>query len=175
MVQILVTGGQVVHLFERDNRCNIRAEGGGGCSRGWPLDRVREALYGYALARRNVTTRMQARSISRQDQTLLLHRGQPAHQVEHTITEVITGRDLVQAQIRIAEGHPLSNSSIGISSGCHYADGCAIQCRITTEDPVCFMPDTEDHDVSSGRRFVRLDSGTVCGRCDRRLRQRSSR
>ncbi|MDH4128482.1 MAG: pyruvate carboxylase, partial [Spirochaetota bacterium] len=65
-------------------------------------------------------------------------------QVEHTITEMITGIDLLHAQIRIAEGHPLSHPDIGIKSQkTIQRNGFAIQCRITTEDPLNnFLPDT---------------------------------
>jgi pyruvate carboxylase len=64
-------------------------------------------------------------------------------QVEHTITELITGVDLVQAQIRIAEGYKLSDPEIGISRpSAIKTRGYALQCRITTEDPTNnFRPD----------------------------------
>ena len=68
----------------------------------------------------------------------------PRVQVEHTITEMITGIDVVQTQIKIAEGYALDSDEIGIygqeSVQCR---GNAIQCRITTEDPMNnFMPDS---------------------------------
>ncbi|MCX7869789.1 MAG: hypothetical protein N2322_07540, partial [Terrimicrobiaceae bacterium] len=67
----------------------------------------------------------------------------PRIQVEHTVTEMITGRDLVQAQILVAEGVKLSDPEIDIP--CQEAismRGYAIQCRITTEDPENgFTPD----------------------------------
>ena len=68
----------------------------------------------------------------------------PRIQVEHTVTEVITGRDLVQAQIRIAEGHRLSDPEIGIADQAAIQQrGFAIQARITAEDPQNdFLPDT---------------------------------
>jgi pyruvate carboxylase len=68
----------------------------------------------------------------------------PRLQVEHTVTEQITGIDLVQAQIRIEEGHRLDSEAIGIRSQDDVQPrGCAIQCRITTEDPQNdFLPDT---------------------------------
>jgi len=64
-------------------------------------------------------------------------------QVEHTITEVITGIDLVKNQILIASGLPLSHPDIGIKSQDDISyRGVAIQCRITTEDPSNdFKPD----------------------------------
>lgn len=68
----------------------------------------------------------------------------PRIQVEHTVTELITGVDLVQAQIRVAEGHRLSDPEIGIGSQAAVRhQGFAIQCRVTTEDPKNgFLPDT---------------------------------
>ena len=64
----------------------------------------------------------------------------PRIQVEHTVTEVVTGIDLVRSQILIAEGKPLSDPEIGITSQEDiHQNGYAIQCRITTEDPAA-MP-----------------------------------
>ena len=68
----------------------------------------------------------------------------PRIQVEHTVTEMVTGVDLVRSQILIAEGCPLSDPRIGIrkQSDLHL-NGYAIQCRVTTEDPANnFAPDT---------------------------------
>jgi hypothetical protein len=68
----------------------------------------------------------------------------PRLQVEHTVTEIVTGIDIVQAQIRIAEGHALSSPQVGISESTDLQPrGYAIQCRVTTEDPLhAFMPNT---------------------------------
>ncbi|MCA9541454.1 MAG: ATP-grasp domain-containing protein, partial [Myxococcales bacterium] len=88
----------------------------------------------------------------------------PRLQVEHTVTEMITGRDLVQAQLRIAEGRRLSDPLIGIANQAAVThSGCAIQCRITTEDPQRgFMPDTgKIMAYRSAAGFgIRLDAGT---------------
>ena len=67
----------------------------------------------------------------------------PRIQVEHTVTEAITGRNLVQAQIRVAQGYKLSDPEIGIKSQKDIElRGYAIQSRITTEDPKNnFAPD----------------------------------
>lgn len=62
-------------------------------------------------------------------------------QVEHTITEEVTGIDLVQSQIRIAEGMTLPE--LGLTQDKIQAQGYAIQCRVTTEDPANnFQPST---------------------------------
>src|SRR6185369_3952245 len=67
----------------------------------------------------------------------------PRIQVEHTVTEVITGIDLVRAQILIAQGHSLHSPEVGMPrQDAVPRNGYAIQCRITTEDPENkFIPD----------------------------------
>ena len=87
----------------------------------------------------------------------------PRIQVEHTITEMITGIDIVHAQIKIAEGYNLHSKEIGIPEQSEIPlFGHAIQSRVTTEDPANnFMPDTGKIMVyrSSGGFGVRLDAG----------------
>lgn len=87
----------------------------------------------------------------------------PRIQVEHTITEMVTGIDIVQAQLMIAQGYRLDSPEIGIKSQDDIKPrGYSIQCRITTEDPANnFAPDTgkiETYRTSSGFG-VRLDGG----------------
>ena len=67
----------------------------------------------------------------------------PRIQVEHTVTEEITGIDIVRSQILIASGHELSSPGIFIKNQeSVHCNGFAIQCRITTEDPENdFKPD----------------------------------
>jgi len=87
----------------------------------------------------------------------------PRVQVEHTITEMITGVDIVQSQILIAEGHTLHGEIVGIPMQSELKiNGFAIQSRVTTEDPLNhFMPDTgKIMAYRSGGGFgVRLDAG----------------
>ena len=89
----------------------------------------------------------------------------PRIQVEHTVTEAITGIDIVQAQIRIAEGYGMHDPEVGIPEQDKIAyRGEAIQCRITTEDPVNnFMPDTGKLIAyrSGGGMGIRLDAGNA--------------
>ncbi|MCL2165030.1 MAG: pyruvate carboxylase [Oscillospiraceae bacterium] len=89
----------------------------------------------------------------------------PRIQVEHTVTEMVTGVDIVRSQIQIAQGLPLSNPSIGISSQSDVtARGYSIQCRVTTEDPKNnFAPDTGiiTEYRSAGGFGVRLDGGST--------------
>ena len=89
----------------------------------------------------------------------------PRIQVEHTVTEEITGIDIVQSQIKIAEGYALHDPEIAIphQEDIHY-HGHAIQCRITTEDPANnFMPDTGKLIAyrSGGGFGIRLDGGNA--------------
>ncbi|KAH7062392.1 pyruvate carboxylase [Macrophomina phaseolina] len=84
----------------------------------------------------------------------------PRIQVEHTITEEITGIDIVAAQIQIAAGATLAQ--LGLTQDRISTRGFAIQCRITTEDPAKgFAPDTGKIEVyrSAGGNGVRLDGG----------------
>lgn len=84
----------------------------------------------------------------------------PRIQVEHTITEEITGIDIVAAQIQIAAGASLEQ--LGLTQDRISIRGFAIQCRITTEDPAQqFKPDTGKIEVyrSAGGNGVRLDGG----------------
>ncbi|WP_156936249.1 pyruvate carboxylase [Clostridiisalibacter paucivorans] len=87
----------------------------------------------------------------------------PRIQVEHTVTEMVTGYDIVQSQILVAQGYTLNSPEIGIYSQDDInTRGYAIQCRITTEDPSNnFAPDTGKIDVyRTGAGFgVRLDGG----------------
>ncbi|MFT9495944.1 pyruvate carboxylase [Anaerosolibacter sp.] len=87
----------------------------------------------------------------------------PRIQVEHTVTEMVTGIDIVQSQILVAQGYPLNSPEIGIASQEDIQPrGYAIQCRVTTEDPSNnFAPDTGRIDVyRTGSGFgIRLDGG----------------
>ncbi|KAF5284585.1 hypothetical protein FQR65_LT02411 [Abscondita terminalis] len=83
-------------------------------------------------------------------------------QVEHTVTEEITGVDLVQSQIRIAEGMTLPE--LGLMQDKIRPNGFAIQCRVTTEDPAKnFQPDTGRIEVfRSGEGMgIRLDGASA--------------
>jgi pyruvate carboxylase len=87
----------------------------------------------------------------------------PRIQVEHTVTEMVTGIDIVQSQILIAEDYALDSEKIGIYSQEDVkVRGYSIQCRITTEDPSNnFAPDTgkiEEYRTGSGFG-IRLDGG----------------
>lgn len=89
----------------------------------------------------------------------------PRIQVEHTVTEVVTGIDIVRSQILIAAGYPLSHPDIGLTKQEDvHVNGYAIQCRVTTEDPANnFAPDNGKITAysSSGGFGVRLDGGNA--------------
>ena len=81
-------------------------------------------------------------------------------QVEHPVTEMITGLDLVREQIRIADGKPLSFTQDEIEFTGH-----AVECRINAEDPETFMPSpgTVSWYHPPGGLYVRVDSGLYHG------------
>ncbi len=87
----------------------------------------------------------------------------PRVQVEHTITEMITGIDIVQTQIKVADGQNMHDKNVGIPKQEQITiNGYAIQSRVTTEDPLNnFMPDTgKIMAYRTGGGFgVRLDAG----------------
>ena len=89
----------------------------------------------------------------------------PRIQVEHTVTEQVTGIDIVKSQILIAQGTRLSDPEIGLGSQDDIrTHGFAIQCRVTTEDPSnSFMPDygRMSHYRSASGMGIRLDAGTA--------------
>jgi len=81
-------------------------------------------------------------------------------QVEHPVTEMLTGVDLVREQIRIAAGEPLGLSQEGVRSSGH-----AIECRITAEDPVTFTPSPGRISayLPPGGPGIRVDSHAFAG------------
>ena len=90
----------------------------------------------------------------------------PRIQVEHTVTEQITGIDIVRSQILIAAGRKLDDPVVGLRQADITTRGYAIQCRVTTEDPANgFVPDYGRLSAyrSSGGIGIRLDAGTAFG------------
>ncbi len=166
-VQVLADQyGSVVHLFERD--CSVQRR----------HQKVVEVAPSLALtdAQRQAICTAAVRLMARVDyvnagtvEFLVDQHGNfyfmevnPRIQVEHTITEMITGVDIVHAQIRIAEGARLDEAIGAPSQAQIERRGYAIQCRITTEDPTNnFMPDTGRILAyrSVGGFGVRLDTG----------------
>ncbi|WP_373946240.1 pyruvate carboxylase [Paracoccus marcusii] len=88
----------------------------------------------------------------------------PRVQVEHTVTEEVTGIDIVQSQIRIAEGETLADATGHASQADITLSGHALQCRVTTEDPQNnFIPDYGRITAyrSATGMGIRLDGGTA--------------
>ena len=89
----------------------------------------------------------------------------PRIQVEHTVTEEVTGIDVVKSQILVAQGTPLSDERIAIPNQESVSvKGFALQCRVTTEDPENgFMPDygRVTHYRSASGMGIRLDAGSA--------------
>ncbi len=88
----------------------------------------------------------------------------PRVQVEHTVTEEVTGIDIVQAQILIAEGKTLAEATGKASQADIHLNGHALQTRVTTEDPLNnFIPDYGRITAyrSATGMGIRLDGGTA--------------
>ncbi|WP_349729606.1 pyruvate carboxylase [Peribacillus frigoritolerans] len=166
-VQILAdTHGNIVHLYERDCSVQRRHQKVVEVAPSVSLSEdLRERICEAAVKLAKNIDYVNAGTVE-----FLVANGEfyfievnPRVQVEHTITEMITGIDIVQSQIMVAEGHELHGKKIGIpeQSGIK-THGYAIQSRVTTEDPLNnFMPDTGKMMVyrSGGGFGVRLDAG----------------
>jgi pyruvate carboxylase len=91
----------------------------------------------------------------------------PRVQVEHTVTEMVTGIDIVRTQILIAQGHHLHGPEINLPGQKEILlNGFALQCRVTTEDPANqFIPDYgKIHTYRSPAGFgIRLDGASAYG------------
>jgi pyruvate carboxylase len=156
--------GNVVHLYERDCSVQRRHQKVVEIAPAKDLpEHVRQGILNDAvrLAKsvryRNAGT---AEFLVDQQNRYYFIEINPRIQVEHTITEEITGIDIVAAQIQIAAGASLEQ--LGLTQDRISTRGYAIQCRITTEDPSQnFRPDTGKIEVyrSAGGNGVRLDGG----------------
>ncbi len=164
-VQILGDNyGNIVHLFERDCSIQRRHQKLIEIAPSLGIDQfLKEKLYDAALRIARVVNYTSAGTVEFlvEDGKYYFIEVNPRIQVEHTVTEVITGRDIVQAQIRIAAGESLPD--IGIR-GQEFVkkSGFAIQCRVTTEDPENnFVPDTGKITVyrTAAGFGIRLDGG----------------
>ena len=164
-VQILADSlGNVVHLFERDCSVQRRHQKVVEIAPAKDLDpKVRDAILKDAVTLAKAVNYRNAGTaeflVDNQGRHYFIEIN-PRIQVEHTITEEITGIDIVAAQIQIAAGASLAE--LGLTQERIQYRGFAIQCRITTEDPMQgFQPDTGKIEVyrSAGGNGVRLDGG----------------
>lgn len=166
-VQILGDAhGNLVHLYERDCSIQRRHQKVVEITPALIEETLRTAICDAAVSLMKHVNYQNAGTVEfllTQNAEFYFIEVNPRIQVEHTITELVTGVDLVQAQIRIAEGHPLPSPGIGIpSQEAISMRGYAIQCRVTTEDPDNgFMPDTGRITTyrSAAGFGVRLDTG----------------
>jgi len=171
-IEIQILGdkhGNLVHLFERDCSVQRRFQKVVEIAPSVTLsNKTKEALYKYALKICKEVEYTHAGTVEflvDNQENIYFIEVNPRIQVEHTITEVITGIDLVRAQILIAMGYSLEHPAINIpnqSSIQH--NGFAIQCRITTEDPSNdFKPDygTLVAYRSASGFGIRLDAGSA--------------
>ncbi|CAL9738367.1 pyruvate carboxylase 2 [Monosporozyma servazzii] len=166
-VQLLADNyGNVVHLFERDCSVQRRHQKVVEVAPAKTLPRhVRDAILTDAVKLAKEAGYQNAGTaeflVDDQDRHYFIEIN-PRIQVEHTITEEITGIDIVAAQIQIAAGASLEE--MGLLQDKITTRGFAIQCRITTEDPAKnFQPDTGTIEVysSAGGNGVRLDGGNA--------------
>jgi pyruvate carboxylase len=169
-VQILADNhGNIVHLYERDCSVQRRFQKVVEVAPSYGLkDETREQLYAYALKIAKQVNYNNAGTVEflvDPDENIYFIEVNPRVQVEHTITEEVTGIDIVRSQILIAAGCKLSHPQIFINSQEDISvRGFAIQCRITTEDPTNgFKPDygTIIAYRSPGGFGIRLDAGNV--------------
>ncbi|TRL34794.1 pyruvate carboxylase [Staphylococcus hominis] len=168
-IEVQVIGdeyGNIVHLYERD--CSVQRRHQKvvevAPSVGLP-DELRERICQSALQLMKNIKYVNAGTVEflvSGDEFFFIEVN-PRVQVEHTITEMITGIDIVKTQILVADGASLFDKRIALPPQEEIQTlGYAIQCRITTEDPTNdFMPDSGTIIAyrSSGGFGVRLDAG----------------
>lgn len=167
-VQILADShGNVMHLFERD--CSVQRRNQKvieiAPAVALPLE-LRQRICNAAVKFMKHVNYLNAATVEflvEGDQFYFIEVN-PRVQVEHTITEMITGFDIVQAQILIAEGYDLHREINLPTQDKLVYHGAAIQARVTTEDATNnFMPDTGKIStyISPGGNGVRLDGGNA--------------
>lgn len=164
------THGNVVHLFERD--CSIQRRNQKVVERApapYLSDAQRQELASYSLKIAQATNYIGAGTVEylmdADTGRFYFIEVNPRIQVEHTVTEVITGIDIVKAQIHILDGFAIGTPESGVPKQKDIRlNGHALQCRITTEDPEHnFIP---DYGRITGYRSaagfgIRLDGGTA--------------
>ncbi len=171
-VEVQIMGdehGNVVHLYERDCSIQRRHQKVVEIAPAFALSKdLRKRICEAAIKLMRNVNYVNAGTVEflvTPDEKFYFIEVNPRVQVEHTVTEMITGIDIVQTQIKVAEGYPLDSEEIGIpSQESIHCNGNAIQCRITTEDPTNnFMPDSGKIIAyrSGGGFGVRLDSGNA--------------
>ncbi|MFY8031394.1 MAG: pyruvate carboxylase, partial [Devosia sp.] len=162
--------GNLVHLFERD--CSVQRRNQKVVERApapYLSQEVRDDLTGAAIRLGNAASYRGAGTVEflldADTNKFYFIEVNPRIQVEHTVTEVVTGIDIVKAQIRLLEGAVIGTPESGVPLQQDIRlNGNAIQCRVTTEDPEQnFIPDYGR--ITAYREAtgfgVRLDGGTA--------------
>jgi len=170
-VQILGDAhGNLVHLWERDCSLQRRHQKVVEIAPAPNLDpKLRQELCNAALAIGRAVNYRNAGTVEflvdADTQKFFFIEVNPRIQVEHTVTEEVTGIDIVRSQILIAQGVPLNDSRIGLGKQEEIrTNGFCIQCRVTTEDPENrFVPDYGRISAyrSASGLGIRLDAGTA--------------
>ena len=161
--------GNIVHLYERDCSVQRRFQKVVEMGPSYGLKQeTRDKLYDYALRIGKHSNYSHAGTVEflvDTEENIYFIEVNPRIQVEHTVTEEITGIDIVRSQILVAMGYPLSHPTIYIRSQEDVkCNGFAIQCRVTTEDPAAdFKPDygTLVAYRSASGMGIRLDAGSA--------------
>lgn len=170
-VQILGDShGNIVHLFERD--CSLQRRNQKVIERApaaYLTEAQREELCGMAVRLAKAANYSNAGTaeflMDTDTGAFYFIEVNPRVQVEHTVTEVVTGIDIVKAQIRIAAGAVIGTPESGAPAQKDIRlNGHALQCRVTTEDPENqFIPDYGRITAYRGATGfgIRLDGGTA--------------
>ena len=160
--------GNIVHLYERDCSVQRRFQKVVEIAPSFGLKQeTKNKLYAYALQLGRAVNYSNAGTVEflvDKNENIYFIEVNPRIQVEHTITEEVTGIDIVRTQILIAMGYQLSDNGIYINHQDEIPlNGYAIQCRITTEDPANgFKPDfgTITAYRNAAGFGIRLDEGS---------------
>jgi pyruvate carboxylase len=160
--------GNIVHLYERDCSVQRRFQKVVEIAPAPNLKQeTKDKLYAYALSIAKEVGYNNAGTVEflvDKNENIYFIEVNPRIQVEHTVTEEVTGIDIVRSQILIASGHELSSPGIFIQNQeSIVCKGFAIQCRITTEDPEDnFKPDygTIIAYRNAGGYGIRIDKGS---------------
>src|SRR5207248_3552205 len=162
--------GGLIHLFERDCSVQRRHQKVVEIAPAPNLDPVvRQALCDAAIKIGRAVRYENAGTVEflvdRDTNQFYFIEVNPRIQVEHTVTEEVTGIDLVKSQILVAQGVPLGDPEIGLpNQDAVVVTGFAVQCRVTTEDPTNnFLPDYGRiaHYRSASGMGIRLDAGSA--------------
>jgi len=161
--------GNIVHLYERD--CSVQRRFQKVVEIGPSVtlkQETKDKLYEYAVRIGKHSNYSHAGTVEflvDAEENIFFIEVNPRIQVEHTVTEEITGIDIVRSQILIAMGYPLSHPTIFIRNQADVkVHGFAIQCRVTTENPAeDFKPDygTLVAYRSASGMGIRLDAGSA--------------